>query len=131
MYRIQKRMEVAGAHKLELPYESKCKQLHGHNWIVVVYCEASELNPQGMVVDFKHIKRAIHDKFDHTYVNDVLAELGKPQNPTAENMARVFCELVNKAIAGTSVARCYRVDVQESEGNTASYIVPVIDRLMD
>ena len=32
MYKIIKKMEVAGAHKLELPYESKCSNLHGHNW---------------------------------------------------------------------------------------------------
>jgi len=31
-------MEIAGAHRLELDYESKCSNLHGHNWIVTVYC---------------------------------------------------------------------------------------------
>ncbi|NLL02602.1 MAG: 6-carboxytetrahydropterin synthase QueD, partial [Mollicutes bacterium] len=29
MYYISKRMEIAGAHKLELDYESKCQNLHG------------------------------------------------------------------------------------------------------
>ena len=31
MYYVSKRMEVAGAHRLDLPYESKCSNLHGHN----------------------------------------------------------------------------------------------------
>ena len=39
MYYVSKRMEIAGAHHLELPYDSKCEKLHGHNWIVTVYCK--------------------------------------------------------------------------------------------
>ena len=36
-------MEIAGCHRLNLSYESKCSQLHGHNWIVTVFCRAREL----------------------------------------------------------------------------------------
>ena len=59
MFYVSKRMEIAGCHKLTLNYESKCTQLHGHNWIVTVYCKAKELNENGMVCDFKHIKDKI------------------------------------------------------------------------
>lgn len=65
MYKITKRMEIAGAHNLKLSYESKCSNLHGHNWVVVVYCKAEELNEDGMVVDFTHLKKMVHDKLDH------------------------------------------------------------------
>ncbi|WP_337949151.1 6-carboxytetrahydropterin synthase, partial [Prevotella pectinovora] len=51
MYYVKKKMEIAGCHKLSLPYESKCTNLHGHNWIVTVYCKARELNEVGMVID--------------------------------------------------------------------------------
>ena len=95
------------AHRLELDYESKCTCIHGHNWIVTVHCRAKQLNDAGMVTDFTHIKQNISDKLDHKLINDVL-----PFNPTAENMARWICE---------NVPNCYRVDVQESEGNVASY----------
>ncbi|MDE7033336.1 MAG: 6-carboxytetrahydropterin synthase, partial [Muribaculaceae bacterium] len=91
----------------ELDYESKCTCIHGHNWIVTVHCRAKQLNDAGMVTDFTHIKQNISDKLDHKLINDVL-----PFNPTAENMARWICE---------NVPNCYRVDVQESEGNVASY----------
>ena len=47
MYYVSKQMEIAGSHRLELPYESKCRQLHGHNWIVTVHCKAKELNAEG------------------------------------------------------------------------------------
>ena len=36
MYKITKKMVVAGAHKLCLPYESACQNLHGHNWVITV-----------------------------------------------------------------------------------------------
>ena len=87
MYYISKRLEIAGAHNLELDYESKCSNLHGHNWIVIVYCKSEELNSNGMVIDFKHIKEKISDKLDHQYINDIV-----DFNPTAENMAKWICD---------------------------------------
>lgn len=108
MYYITKRIEIAGSHFLELPYESKCSRIHGHNWIITIHCRARELNPQGMVADFSHIKAEITEQLDHRCLNDVV-----PFNPTAENIARWIADRVD---------HCYRVDVQESEGNVATYI---------
>ena len=107
MYYISKRMEIAGAHSLNLSYESKCQNLHGHNWIVEVFCKSETLNADGMVEDFTLIKKRIHDTLDHKCLNDIL-----PFNPTAENMARWICE---------QISTCYKVSVQESEGNIAIY----------
>lgn len=114
MYRVSKRMEIAGAHNLNLPYESKCQNVHGHNWIVTVYCESPVLTDYGMIVDFTKIKKAIHNRLDHGYINDIV----KPLNPTAENMARWIHDEVEKVL---EVGRCRRVTVQESEGNVAEY----------
>lgn len=107
MYFVSKSMEISAAHKLNLSYESKCQNLHGHNWHVTIYCKAKELNQDGMVCDFTHIKKAIYEKLDHQYLNDIL-----PFNPTAENMARWMCE---------QIPTCYKVSVQESDGNIATY----------
>ena len=109
MYYVKKRIEISAAHRLELDYESRCAELHGHNWIVEVYCRAEQLNSNGMVVDFTEIKRLVKDPLDHKVLNDVL-----PFNPTAENIARWICERVPK---------CYRVVIQESNGNTAEYSI--------
>ena len=105
IYCVSKRMEIAGAHRLNLSYESKCQNLHGHNWIITLYCAAKELNEDGMVCDFKHIKEKIHGRLDHGNLNEIL-----DFNPTAENIAK-WCT--------QQIPECYRAMVQESEGNVA------------
>lgn len=116
MYYVSKRIEVAGAHQLQLPYESKCTNIHGHNWIITVYCKAAKLTDYGMVVDFKKIKNVIHNKLDHQYFNEVISNI----NPTAENIAHWILDRVNE-VCDNPYAYCYKVSVQESEGNIAWY----------
>ena len=86
MYKAIKRIEISAAHRLMLDYESKCTNLHGHNWIIDVYLKSETLNQNGMVMDFTLIKEKIQNKFDHKVINDVV-----DFNPTAENLA--FCSL--------------------------------------
>lgn len=102
-----KRMEISASHSLKLSYQSKCENLHGHNWIITVWCRARKLNQDGMVVDFTHIKEKIQKKLDHKNLNEVL-----PFNSTAENMAKWICD---------QIPECFKVMVQESEGNRALY----------
>lgn len=109
IYCVSKRMEISAAHRLSLSYESKCQCLHGHNWIITVYLfKKDKLNTDGMVFDFTHIKKAIHDQLDHAYINDVI-----PYNPTAENIARWVVNQFDE---------CYKAEVQESDGNVAQAI---------
>lgn len=110
MYEVIKRLEISAAHRLSLDYESKCSNLHGHNWIVTVYLRSEELNQNGMIMDFTEIKRRIQERLDHKVINDVVEF-----NPTAENMAEFICDEL--------APYCYRVEVEESENNKAVYYV--------
>ena len=105
MYYVSKVLEVSASHCLHLDYESKCKNVHGHNWIITVHCKLKTLNDNGMVIDFTEIKKRVM-VLDHDDLNNHLP------NPTAENIAKYLCD---------SIPFCYKVDVQESEGNIASY----------
>ena len=111
MIMVKKVLEISASHHLCLPYESPCQNVHGHNWKITVYCgveRISDLN-NGMVVDFARIK-SITQQLDHTDINSMF----EPLNPTAENIAMWI---------QNRIPHCFRVDVQESEGNTATYIV--------
>ena len=107
MYYVTKRMEISAAHSLMLSYDSKCEEIHGHNWILKIYCKSEKLNFDGMVTDFTAIKRKIEEALDHKNLNNVL-----PCNPTAENIARWICD---------NTPNAYKVEVWESENNMAAY----------
>lgn len=86
-------------------HESKCANLHGHNYRVHFHCEAEqgELDEVGRVIDFSVIKSTVcewlENNWDHRMLlwnNDPLKErirlldktvVAVDFNPTAENMA--------------------------------------------
>lgn len=109
MYYLKKTVTVSGAHRLSLPYESPCRELHGHNWVITVHCRAEKVNSEGMVVDFVQLKRIVMSLCDHKEIRL------DGRNPTAENIAFVLCN---------SIPNCYRVDVEETPGSVASYEIP-------
>jgi len=106
MYYLKKTLEISGAHHLNLNYESDCKNPHGHNWKITVYCRSLKLDSNGMVVDFTTIKKIVN-KLDHVNINEVFH-----LNPTAENISMWLCN---------QIPHCYRVTVQETTGNEVSY----------
>ncbi|HUT62753.1 MAG TPA: 6-carboxytetrahydropterin synthase [Anaerolineae bacterium] len=150
MYKVCKRIEVAGCHCLALPYDSKCTNRHGHNWIITVNIEGNELNPQGMLIDFTHIKKVVN-QLDHADLNEVFCD---KINPTAENIAEWVYAQVNAVVYDQwhesasiearskdphasqedieqdaleilqfqSIPQVTLVSIQESEGNVACYI---------
>ncbi|MHA1882015.1 MAG: 6-pyruvoyl trahydropterin synthase family protein [Candidatus Thorarchaeota archaeon] len=119
MFKIKKTFEVSVMHHLDLDYDSPCVRDHGHNLKITVYCASEELNKNGMVIDFEEIKRKVHSVIDHRNLNDIKdigfvadSDENYSVNPTAERLAEwIFYQ----------VPHCYRVDVQETEGNVATY----------
>lgn len=108
---ITRRLEFDAAHRVKL-HESKCKNLHGHRYVVEVTVTAPELDALGRVVDFGVIKEKlgtwIDTHWDHqTILWEEDRALGEavnaqthqpiyylPTNPTAENMAKYLLEKI-------------------------------------
>jgi len=107
MFYLQKTMEISGSHKLKLNYDSPCSRVHGHNWMVTVYCKSDKLDENGMIVDFSKIKKVVF-ALDHEHINDHVTF-----NPTAELLAEWIC---------ARVPSCYKVDVEETKNNVATYV---------
>jgi len=80
--------EISSAHRLSLPYESKCLRLHGHNYKVELFIEG-EKNEVGMIVDFTHLKGVVMS-YDHIFMNDIV------EQPTVENiLSHMLGKLMN------------------------------------
>jgi len=50
----------------------KCEELHGHNFKVEVTVAAEELNSNGLLIDFRFLKKVlveILEEIDHKYLN--------------------------------------------------------------
>jgi len=103
-YTIGKRFRFEASHQLDhLPEGHKCRNLHGHNYVVEVILQRDELDQYGFVEDFGDVSaivKGVLDRFDHTHLNDVLTI-----PPTAENLAlTIFQRLCGSSLSRTIVA---------------------------
>lgn len=112
------------AHQLNLSYESKCENLHGHSYkcAITITNDNSELNQDGMIVDFvefkKIIKERIEDRLDHKYLNDIFGKT----NSTAEYMSRWIAGEINQGLVDRNInAYCSKVELNETAKNMAIY----------
>ena len=88
----------------QLPYHGgKCRQLHGHTYVVRVYVtgpvqDVHPDNPQsGMVADFGVIKeflQKVEALMDHQFVNETLDKY-----PTAERIALAIARMAQSDLA--------------------------------
>jgi len=111
----------ASAHQLR-EYEGQCENLHGHNWRVEVVVEGRELNHQGLLLDFKDLKRTLKgilDELDHTFLNE--HPYFKDRNPTSENLAFYIFREMEGALKTYPRVRVKSVTVWESDRAGATY----------
>lgn len=82
----------SAAHHLP-DYQGPCHDLHGHTWKAVFVIEGP-VGPDGMVCDFKVIKKLLDDQLpDHQLLNNLLP------NPTAENLAQYLFDKAGAALS--------------------------------
>jgi len=103
-------------------YNGKCKNLHGHNWIVEIFF-TSQLLCNGLAIDFKELKEKLDEvlkELDHTNLNDHKWFKGCP--PSCENIAQyIYWKLSGKKFNNSIHVWFNSVRVWESENAYAEY----------
>jgi 6-pyruvoyltetrahydropterin/6-carboxytetrahydropterin synthase len=109
---IYKTVSISSAHKLNLPYESKCNRVHGHNYRIETWLRGY-LDEHGMVIDFHELKKVIFE-LDHINLNDLLEV-----ETTAENIAIYLADEIYDL--APERLKWVRVRVHETESAYAEY----------
>lgn len=109
---VVKKVSFDAAHYLP-DYPGKCKNMHGHHWVVDLGVEGPVCR-DGMVIDFTILKdflSTIKDTFDHHLLNDTVS------NPTAENI----CLYIEGKLKESSLKgfKSYFIKVWETEDSYA------------
>jgi 6-pyruvoyltetrahydropterin/6-carboxytetrahydropterin synthase len=147
--------DICAGHRV-VGHESKCKNLHGHNYRFWFYVRPfrqllgdPDLDSIGRVIDFSVIKSTLADwlevNWDHKMLlweKDVLAKIRNienigfdresfdmdehgvvivPFNPTAENMARYFVEVIAPKCLDTMGVELYKLIIEETRKCSVVY----------
>ena len=120
MYEIEIRRTFSAAHQLK-GYDGDCKNLHGHNYSVVVTMQSPDLDNIGIAMDFKILKSevdALLKGFDHKNLSELpeFAEI----NPTSEVLARTIYRKLSEKL-NNGALKVYKVKIGESENSAITY----------
>lgn len=121
MYEVTIIKSFSAAHLLA-EIGGKCEELHGHNFKVEITASAEELNSNGLLIDFRFLKKILGDileDIDHKYLNSLTAFSGI--NPSAENIARYIFEKMEEKVKSSGV-NMVRVKIWESENAAVTYL---------
>jgi 6-pyruvoyltetrahydropterin/6-carboxytetrahydropterin synthase len=73
MYQIKtKLMEISASHRLIKNYQGKCRNLHGHNYVIFLTFGCNTLDENDFVLDFSVVKQHcnawLDDHWDHAII---------------------------------------------------------------
>lgn len=124
-YELNKDFHFAAAHFVPSEEAGKCQQLHGHTYYANVTVAGDELDEAGFLVNFAIIKRLIHDRFDHSLLNDDYEHFSNvlpDRFPTTEVVARTISDIVQRHLDGTvNRPQCVQVFLRETPTSYCIY----------
>jgi 6-pyruvoyltetrahydropterin/6-carboxytetrahydropterin synthase len=100
----------------------KCETLHGHNFKVEITVGADQLNSNGLLIDFRILKKylgEVLEAIDHKHLNAL--SFFTDVNPSAENIAQYIYEQMDAKVK-TAGVRMVRVKIWESENASVTYL---------
>ena len=145
VFTIRKTFKFEAAHRLTTSFSKKCQQVHGHSYKLELFLQTDELNKDGMVIDFGQVKQLFQSNLE-LWDHRIILQRGDPVgrklmevvtdgypcigliivdfNPTAENMAKYFYELLEKEFYANEEIRHIRIKavrVHETETGWAEF----------
>jgi len=137
MITCTRRLQFCCGHRIQ-KHESKCRNLHGHNYVAFFEARADILDRAGRIIDFGVLKQRIGGwidaEWDHGFVLDAADSIALdavkllpgqkiftvPFPPTAENMASYLLRVVCPQVMADSGVEVFRVTLWETENCYAS-----------
>lgn len=139
MMTVTKELKFEAAHRLVNDYPGKCKNNHGHSWVVFVtvgLLEGRQLNPYGFVKDFgdfKPLKQWIDDTLDHATMvsnedtpfiiwleNNNQRYFVTDGNPTSERLSKIIFYKASELLDDTN-CKVVEVRIKETCTSECSY----------
>jgi len=120
MYEIFVQETFSAAHNLR-GYPGNCEQKHGHNWVVEVCVECSELDSIGIGIDFREVKKIVREvikDLDHKDLNEILPF--DKENPSSENIAKYIYNKTRNELNNEN-CRISKIKVCESANSGVIY----------
>jgi 6-pyruvoyltetrahydropterin/6-carboxytetrahydropterin synthase len=123
MYEVTVQDTFSSGHYLR-DYYGKCENPHGHNYRVLVTLIGEQLEPNGLLLDFKLLKRILQPTIqylDHNMINDL--EPFTSVNPSAENLAKYFFDCTSSKLLEMTAGRVRVKDciIWETDTSFARY----------
>lgn len=139
-YSAVRRLQFCSGHRV-YKHESKCNNLHGHNYVLFIHARAKDddLDSIGRVIDFSVLKSLmgnwIDENWDHGFIYYALdSEVEKvlflkkyamPNNPTAENMAHYLLNVIAPTLFKDTGVEIYKIVLWETENCFAEVTLDV------
>jgi len=125
-----RRVSFCAGHRIA-GHESKCRNLHGHQYEIEIFATAKDLDSLGRVIDFAVLKRIgnwIDQAWDHGFILwhedseawKAMAEIKEqktfvfPSNPTAENIAKYILEEIAPSVLSGFPVEVWKVVCYET-----------------
>jgi 6-pyruvoyltetrahydropterin/6-carboxytetrahydropterin synthase len=123
MFEVTVEAHFSSGHYLR-EYYGKCENPHGHNYRVLVTLAGKDLEPNGLLLDFKVLKdilKPVVNYLDHQMINDL--EPFTTVNPSAENLAKYFFDKTNAELSGLTGGRVWvkQSTIFETDTSQATY----------
>ena len=120
MFEIEIRRTISAAHQLK-GYDGDCRNLHGHNYEIIVALRGDCLDKVGIAMDFKVLKHEV-DELLKNYDHHNLSELPEfaDCNPTSEILSRSLYRHLSDRLNCDQI-KVHHVRVEESASSAVTY----------